>query len=126
MDILLADDSESFRRMIKTMLAKHEDLQIIAEASNGKNAIAQAENYTFDIILMDVLMPELNGIDATRHICRYYPKNKILAITAYEDDFYLSRMIMAGAKGYLIKPFNKSTLIEAIRTTAEGKRYPSI
>lgn len=112
--------------MMKAMLANHQDLQIIAEASNGKNAIAQAENHPFDIILMDVFMPELNGIDATRHICRYFPNSKVLAITAYEDDFYLSRMVMAGAKGYLIKPFKKNELLEAIYSVAKGKRYPRI
>jgi len=121
MNILLADDSESFRRIVKAMLADYPDLQIIAEASNGKNAIAQAENYNFDLILMDVIMPEVNGIEATRHICRYQPNKKILAITAYKDDFYLSRMIMAGAKGYLIKPFNRDTLINAIYSTVRGK-----
>jgi len=126
MNILLADDSESFRSIIKGMLSKHKDLEVLAEASNGKNAIFHAENHTFDVILMDVIMPEINGIEATRHISRYFPKNKILALTAYEDDFYLSRMIMAGARGYLIKPFDSDTLIEAIYATAAGKKYPNI
>ncbi|HBF87406.1 MAG TPA: DNA-binding response regulator [Bacteroidales bacterium] len=124
-EIIIVDDHEIFRNGLKMVLGKLKYAKIVAEASNGKEFLALLDNHSADIVLMDIEMPLMNGIEATEAALKLYPNLKIIALTMFNDDEYIQSMIDSGVKGFLIKNINKETLDKAILTVYNGGNYYS-
>jgi DNA-binding NarL/FixJ family response regulator len=118
--ILIADDQAITRSGLQTLLAAQENIQVVGEARNGEEVVALAESLQPDVILMDVRMPGINGIEATRRIHRSSPHIGILVLTVFEDDTLVFPAIRAGARGYLLKDTEQDELVRAIQTVANG------
>ena len=118
--LLLVDDQEIFRQGLATLLATEEDLEIVGQASNGREAIALTEKLQPDVILMDVRMPICDGVSATREIHQRYPWMRILILTTFEDDEYVWQSLQAGAMGYILKRKSSEQMAIAIRAVAQG------
>lgn len=118
--ILIADDQVITRSGLRVLLSATDELQIVGEASNGEETIAMANAEQPDVILMDLRMPGVNGIEATRRIHRTSPHIGILILTVFEDDASVFPAIRAGARGYLLKNSEQEELVRAIRTVAAG------
>ena len=123
--ILLVDDHKIMRDGLRAVLEKETDFQIVAEASNGREAVEVAKRLKPDIIIMDVVMPGVNGIDATIQIRKSCPQAHIIALTMHADKGYLTRMLRAGTAGYLLKDCAAEELVKALRDITAGKRYIS-
>lgn len=121
--ILLADDHAIMRDGLVSLIDAQTDLQVVAQASDGREAIAQARATMPDIVIIDVSMPELDGIQATRQLKNEIPTIKILALTAYDNPVYVRQLFDAGASGYILKNLAAKELIHAIHVVAEGKIY---
>jgi len=119
-DLLLADDSEAARKGLKALLKPVADVRLVGEASGGQEAIKLAEQLQPDIILMDLHMPDINGIEATRQIVNTSPHIAVLVITMYDDDGSVFAAMQAGARGYLLKGASKNEMLRAIRDVAGG------
>jgi DNA-binding NarL/FixJ family response regulator len=119
--VMLVEDHVLVREGIKELLDREEDLQIIAEAGDGKEAIRLATEHRPDVILMDIAIPKLNGLEATRQIKAVAREPAILVLTAYDDDEYVFAFLEAGAAGYLLKDVSASDLIKAIRAVYAGE-----
>ncbi|MEE9399144.1 MAG: response regulator transcription factor [Dehalococcoidales bacterium] len=126
--VLLADDHLILREGIRSLLEKVPDIEMIGEADDGNEAIAKVEQLLPDVVLMDITMPGVNGLEATQQIKRAHPSVKVLILTMHETDQYLSEMLEAGASGYVVKTTTSSELISAIRAVHQGDvhLYPSI
>lgn len=123
--ILLADDHAVVRQGFRAILAQQPDMQIVGEAGNGRDVMTLAEETAPDVIVMDVAMPELNGIEATRRLSASLPKTRILALSMHKDSVYVREMLKAGAKGYLLKDSVERDLLEAVRVLSRGGEYIS-
>lgn len=119
--ILVADDNQRFRSGLKALLAAAPDTQLAGEASTGSEAILMAERLQPDVILMDIQMPGINGIDATRQILQTSPHIGILMLTMFEDDDSVFAAMRAGARGYLLKGALKAEILRAIRGVYSGE-----
>jgi DNA-binding NarL/FixJ family response regulator len=113
--ILLAEDHKIVREGTRQLLEQSTDLQVVGEAADGLEAVRMAAEIQPDVIVMDVRLPRLNGIEATRTITTRFPKIKVLILSAYDDDSYVFPLLEAGASGYLLKTSSGAELIEAIR-----------
>ena len=107
------------------ILADQKDLQVVGEADNGREAVEQAEILRPDVCVMDVTMPELNGIEATRRLLKVSPKTRVLALSMHKDAVYVREILRAGAKGYLLKDCDQGDFLKAVRVVALGKGYLS-
>lgn len=123
--ILLADDHSVVRHGFRRILETQEDLQVVGEVSNGREAVEQAEALQPDLIIMDVTMPELNGIEATRRVAEVAPRTRVLALSMHRDAVYVREILRAGAKGYLLKDSSEADLISAVRAVSQGEGYLS-
>jgi len=123
--ILLADDHTIVRQGLKLILAAHSDLQVIGEAANGREAVELADKLRPDIVLMDVQMPELNGIDATKKMVTANPRVRILVLSMHKEAVYVREILRAGARGYILKDAIDTELVTAIRSVATGDGYIS-
>ncbi len=123
--ILIADDHEIFRKGLKVILNRLKYVDIIAEASSGDELIDIVSKNNIDIVLMDIEMPGMNGIEATKKVLSIKPNVKVVALTMFNDEQYIQDMLDAGAKGFLLKNITKQILDKAIRTIAEGNNYYS-
>ena len=121
--ILLAEDHQTVREGVKLLVNAQPDMEVVGEAGDGEIAIKEAERLDPDIILMDISMPNLNGLKTTRRLRRQNPDIKILTLTRHTDDGYLQQLISAGANGYVLKQSAPTELINAIRAVAAGKAY---
>lgn len=121
--LLLVDDHEVVRTGLRAFLESQEGLQVVAEAGNGAEAIEQAVHNTPDVVVMDITMPDMDGLEATRELRRLCPQIQILALTVHEDKQYLVEMLAAGASGYLTKQSAAEDLLAAIHTVANGNVY---
>ena len=121
--ILIADDHDIIIDGIKSMISSSPNVEIIGEARNGKEAIEKAKTLNPDVILMDISMPEVTGIEATIIITKKFPQIKILALTQHENENYILQMFKAGASGYLLKNSRKAELLEAIECVINGEKY---
>jgi len=126
--ILLADDHVMVREGTRRILEREPDLRVVAEAGDGGEAIALAARQRPDVAIVDISMPEVNGIEATKGIKRVSPETAILVLTAYDDDQYVFAILEAGAAGYLLKNCRGSELIDAVRRTRNGESvlHPAI
>lgn len=121
--IILAEDHETVREGIKLLINSQADMEVISEVSNGSAAIKDVQKLKPDIVVMDISMPETNGLKATARIKREFPEIKILALTRHTDDGYIQQLIQAGANGYVLKQSAPTELIHAIRNVCAGKSY---
>lgn len=119
--VLLADDHRLFRRGVMAALAEHPEFQIVGEATDGLQAIAMARELTPDIILMDISMPGMNGLEATRQIKANLPEVKVVILTIGEEDDNLFEAIKSGAQGYLLKDVEPQYLVEKLRGVCRGE-----
>ncbi len=126
--VLICDDHTILREGIRLLLNAQPDMEVVGEAVNGREAVEQARTLKPDVILMDIAMPRLNGLEATRQIRRDYPRARVLVLTMYESDEYIAQMLEAGAAGYVLKKVAGSELVYAIRAVHQGEAflYPSI
>ncbi len=118
--LLLADDQRLMRDGLRTLLELEDDLRVIAEAENGQQALEACAQHTPDVVLMDIRMPVMDGVEATRRILRAHPEARIIILTTFDDDEYVFEALRAGALGYLLKDVSGAELAEAIRTVASG------
>lgn len=127
-NVLLADDHTVVRQGLRALLNSEEDMEVIGEAENGRQAVNLARQSPPDVVVMDVAMPLLNGLEATRQILRTSPRTKILVLTSYGDDECVQQLMQAGASGYLIKQTAANDLLKAIREVQRGNAFfsPSI
>jgi DNA-binding NarL/FixJ family response regulator len=119
--ILIADDHASFREGLRLLLLSTQDMEVIGEAETGEKAVALAESLQPDVILMDLQMPEVNGIEATRRILNISPHIGILVISMFEDDDSVFAALRAGARGYLLKGAPKAEIVRAVRGVVSGE-----
>ncbi len=126
--IMLVDNHRVMREGLRILIDSEKDMKVIAEADNGREALSISTKHRPDIILMDVMMPDMNGIEAARRIHSQFETVRVLALSMYDDRHYVAEMLRAGASGYLLKDCAFMELSRAIRTVAEGKFYlsPSI
>ncbi len=119
--VLLADDHPVFRDGLSSLLRSLEDVELVAEASTGAEAVALSEQHQPDVIVMDLHMPDLNGIDATREVVRAQPRVGVLVLTMFEDDDSVFAAMRAGARGYLLKGASQDEIVRALRSVASGE-----
>jgi two-component system, NarL family, response regulator LiaR len=119
--VMVVDDHTMVRRGLATFLKVYDDLELVAEASNGKKAIELCNQVSPDVILMDLMMPEMDGATAIRHIRQQYPKTQIIALTSFKDQEIVQNALQSGAIGYLLKDVSASELARAIRAAHSGR-----
>jgi DNA-binding NarL/FixJ family response regulator len=119
--VLLVDDQALFREGLETLLSVHDDIQVVGQASNGQEAVEVAAKVQPHVVLMDVRMPILDGVRATRLLKQSLPKCRVIVLTTFDDDEYVFDALHAGAVGYLLKDVASARLVEAIRATARGE-----
>lgn len=118
--VLLAEDQAMVRQGLKMMIETDQSIQVTAEAANGKQAVELCETHSFDLIIMDIRMPVMDGLEATRIIRSRWPACKVLILTTFNDDGYAMEALKSGARGYLLKDADTSELIRSIRSCLEG------
>jgi DNA-binding NarL/FixJ family response regulator len=123
--IILADDHQIVRQGLRILLEAETDMQIVAEADNGRKVLKLAQELLPDIVIMDLSMPELNGIEATRQILSGAPEVKVIALSMHSDSLFVLNMIKSGASGYLLKDCALEELVKAIRAVVDDKTYLS-
>lgn len=121
--VLLVDDHKIVRDGIKLMLESQAGIDVAGEAENGKEALSKLKNTTIDLVVMDINMPELDGVTATKAIKENFPDVKVLALTMSNDELHIRQMIQAGASGYIMKSAGRSDLNDAILTIMDGRHY---
>ena len=121
--VILADDHAVLRDGLRYLLEAQDDIQIIAMAANGQEAVEQATQNCPDVVLMDISMPVMNGIEATRQICEVCKNTKVAILSMHHTSEYLQRALKAGAQGYLLKDSAGAEVIAAIHALHEGKSY---
>ena len=119
--LVLADDHAVVRSGTRELLEQQPDLKIVGEAADGEEAVRLANELKPDVLVMDVRMPKMSGVEATRRIKADYPEVKVLVLTAHDDDEYIFALLQAGANGYLLKTAEIDELVKAIRTVALGQ-----
>jgi DNA-binding NarL/FixJ family response regulator len=123
--IILADDHAILRHGLSRSFEMEKDIDVIGQAKDGHSAIELVRELSPDVIVMDIGMPDLNGVEATRRITKEYPKVKIIGLSMHSSDKYVREMFRAGASGYLLKNCPFEELVEAIRIVVKGKTYVS-
>ncbi|MCK4406713.1 MAG: response regulator transcription factor [Bacteroidales bacterium] len=123
--ILIADDHQLFREGLINLLSDSSEIEVIAQAEDGKEAIIKAKKFNPDIVIMDIGMPVMNGVEATKILKKELPDIKVIAISMYSDKHFIKGMLEAGASGYLLKSCTYDQLIEAINAVYSGKKYLS-
>jgi DNA-binding NarL/FixJ family response regulator len=121
--VLIADDHAVLRQALRHLLASQPGVEVIGDASNGREAVEMAERLQPDVVLMDAVMPGLNGIEATRQIRRRLPKTKVLVLTGYMEDEQISAALKAGASGYVVKKSDLDELLLGIQAVHRGNPY---
>lgn len=123
--VLLADDHAILRKGVRMLIHTQPDMEVIGEARTGREAIDEARRLKPDIVVMDVSMPELNGIEGTRQICDELANTKVIALSMHKDSVYVREILRAGARGYLLKDSEDEDLLKAIRGVFRGEAYLS-
>ncbi len=123
--ILISDDHKIIREGLRSLIAQEPDMEIVAEAENGRIALDMVQQLSPDIIIMDVTMPDMNGIEATKKILTDCPQIKVIALSMHSDKRYVTEMLNAGAMGYLLKDCAFEELTHAIRTVIDNRTYLS-
>jgi two-component system response regulator NreC len=121
--ILLADDHTVMRDGLRALLERQPDIEVVAEAADGRECVRLAEEQSPDVVVMDIAMPNMNGIEATRRIVADRPRTAVVILSMHQDESYVLRALKAGAKGYLLKDSLRADVIEAIRAVAQGRSF---
>lgn len=121
--VILADDHEIVRKGIRLLLETEEDIEVVGEASNGEEAIDKVRKLHPDLLIVDIRMPVLNGIDTTARVKKEFSDTKVLVLSMHDDEEYIIKSIDCGADGYLLKDTNKPEFVKAIHSTMEGHKY---
>lgn len=121
--VVLADDHKVVREGLKLIVNSQPEMEVVGEADNGRVAVALAQELHPDVVVMDVSMPELNGLKATERLKELYPEINVLALTRHTDESYLQQLLQAGATGYVLKQSAADELVRAIRQIVVGKTY---
>ena len=121
--VVLADDHETVRQGLRLLIDGQADMKVVGEAGDGRTAIARAESLHPDVVVLDVSMPTMNGLEATRGLREVVPATAVVALTRYNDEAYVREVLGAGAIGYVLKQSASSELLHAIRAAAAGVRY---
>jgi two-component system nitrate/nitrite response regulator NarL len=121
--LLLVDDHPVVREGIKSSLSTHPRIRIVAEASNGLEAVQKAKKHSPDVVLLDINMPVMGGLEAARHLRSIAPKSRILALTMHDNKEYVMEIARLGARGYILKDSSPSELARAIETVASGEAF---
>ena len=121
--VLLADDHGVVRKGLRFLLESEPDLEVVGEAADGRDAVQLAEELNPDVVIMDIAMPRLNGIDATAQIVRRRPETAVIILSMHSDEGYLMRTLSAGAKGYLLKDSAEEDVVRAIHSVADGRPF---
>lgn len=121
--ILIADDHSIIRSGLRMLFRSNAEFSVIAEAENGEEALEKIALHKPDIVILDISMPKINGIEATRVIRERHPSTKVLILTIYESEEYVNQMVLAGASGYVLKDAGKKELFAAVRAIAAGERF---
>lgn len=123
--VMLVDDHQVFREGLRSLLEQQNDLQVVGDVETGRSAVDQALRLKPDVVIMDIAMPELNGIEATRQICAKAPDTKVVALSMHSDKRFIAGMLQAGALGYLLKANAFEEVVQAVRTVLTNKHYVS-
>lgn len=124
-DIAIADDHQMFIDGLKMLLTEDEGISILHTAIDGGQLLEQLKDQPVSVVLMDINMPGIGGLEATKVICKQYPATKVIALTMYNTKEFIKNLLNAGVKGYILKNADKSELLKAIRTVAGGETYYS-
>jgi DNA-binding NarL/FixJ family response regulator len=123
--ILLADDHKIMRAGLRSLLEKEHDMKVVAEASQGRTAVRLAREHAPDVVIIDITMPDLNGVEASHQILAENPETKVVALSMHSDEQFVAGMLKAGASGYLLKDCAAEELCHAIRAVMAGETYLS-
>ena len=123
--VFLADDHAVMRDGLRAMLESQDDIRVVGEATNGREATRQVAQLHPDVVVMDIGMPELNGIEATQRICEHCPAVRIVILSMHASKEYIRRALAAGARGYLLKDSAGAEVVQAVRAVHAGRRYLS-
>ncbi len=118
--VLLADDYAMFRDVLNSALEEEDDIVVVGEAADGQEALDKCKELDPDIVILDIEMPRMNGVEATRKMAEQCPRTKVVIVTAYEDDHLIMQLIQAGATGYLLKETDMDEVVRAIRVAHSG------
>ena len=121
--VLLADDHTVVRQGLRALLEAEEDMTVVGEAENGRQAVQMAKRLQPEVVVMDIAMPQLNGLEATRQLTKESPKSHVLILSSYSDDEYVQQLTDAGASGYLVKQTAATDLVAAIREAKKGNAF---
>lgn len=121
--ILVADDHGIVRQGLRSLLERQQDMEVVGGAGDGREAVRLAQDLDPHIIVMDIAMPQLNGIDAAEQVLRTSPETKIILLSMYADEEFLTRALTVGVKGYLLKDSAELDLVRAVRAVAAGKSF---
>lgn len=124
--VLISEDHMIVREGLRKILEMESDIEVIGEATNGREAVEMARKLHPDVIVMDIAMPLLNGLEATRQICQAVPDACVIILSAHSDDAYVEKAMELGAKGYLVKQTSAQFLADAIRAVGKGETYFSV
>lgn len=121
--IVIIDDHQLFREGVKRILDFESTFEVLAEGDDGNEAIGLVETYQPDVVIMDINMPQVNGVEATKQLVRQFPKTKVIILSIHDDENYVTHALKTGASGYLLKEMDADALIDAVKVVAEGGSY---
>lgn len=121
--IILVDDHPLFREGVKRILEMEPNFEVVAEGDDGKEVVDLVQQYQPDVVLLDINMPEVNGVEATRQLMQKVPGTKVIILSIHDDEAYVTHAVKTGAAGYLLKEMDADALIEAVKVVAEGGAY---
>jgi two-component system response regulator DegU len=121
--IVLVDDHQLFREGVKRILEMEDDFKVVGEGADGEEAYRLAEIHKPDVVLMDINMPNVNGVSAAEHVISVSPKTRVIILSIHDDEGYVYRTLRSGASGYLLKEMGTNDLVEAVRVVASGGAY---
>jgi len=121
--VLLADDHETVRHGLKLLINRQADMEVVGEAGDGRDAVERVSALKPHVAVLDVSMPQMNGLQATKAIRESTPDTAVVALTRYDDDAYVQELLNAGATGYVLKQSPSAELVDAVRAAASGRRY---